>query len=307
MVRQESLRLSAPVPQAKPRRRPEEPQTTPSGAPTLPNLEEASGELGHLVGLDGQKALFEEIYALAKVEHQRRRVGLKAERQSLHMVFHGNPGTGKTTVARLLGLAFRRIGLLTKGHFVEVGRADLVGEYIGHTAQRTRHLLRQAEGGVLFIDEAYALGRGGERDFGREAIDTIVKGIEEAEGDLVVILAGYGREMERFFDLNPGLASRIPLKIAFPDYTAKELLQIADTMLKDRDYKLSPDARFFLERALGERASRWDPNRGNARHIRNIMEKAIRRQAVRLIPKAEATREDLQIILWADIQDSGLL
>lgn len=273
----------------------------------LPSFEEAAGDLLRLVGLRRPKELFREIYALARVDRERRRFGLKVERQSLHMVFFGNPGTGKTTVARLFGEGLRRVGLLSRGHFTEVGRVDLVGEYVGHTAQKTHRALRQAQGGVLFIDEAYALGRGGERDFGREAIDTLVKEIEDGKGDLVVILAGYGDEMARFFEINPGLASRIPLRLAFPDYGADELLKIAQTILEERDYRLTPDGRYFLQRSLEDHANRLAVANGNGRLIRNLMERAIRQQALRLMDKDPLTPQELRGIGWSDIQGSGLL
>jgi len=286
-------RETTPLPDATPR--------------SFPSLQEAGREMWSLVGLEKQKHLLREIYALTRIERERQKAGLKVERQSLHMVFHGNPGTGKTTVARLFGIAFHRIGLLQTGQFVEVGRADLVGEYIGHTAQRMRQAMRRAQGGVLFIDEAYALGRGGDRDFGREAIDTLVKGIEDPGSDLMVILAGYGHEMARFFDLNPGLESRIPLKVAFSDYGAEDLLRIACTMLAERDYAMSQDAKYFLGKLLQERTGQWQLEHGNARLIRSLMERAIRRQSVRLLEKTHPTVEDLRTISWADIQDSGLL
>lgn len=276
-------------------------------AEVLPPFEEAAGELLRLVGLSRPKEIFREIYALARIERERRRFGLKTERQSLHMVFFGNPGTGKTTVARLFGEGLRRVGLLSKGHFTEAGRVDLVGEYVGHTAQKTHRALARAQGGVLFIDEAYALARGGERDFGREAVDTLVKEIEEGKGDLVVILAGYGEEMARFFDLNPGLASRIPLRLAFPDYSADELLKIAQQLLEDRDYRLTPDGRYFLQRALDDHANRIAVTRGNGRLVRNLMERAIRQQALRLIDRTDLTPKELRAISWSDIQGSGLL
>lgn len=272
---------------------------TVTGEEPLPSFELAMADLGRLIGLEKPKALLQELYAVTAVSRERRRHGLKTEPQSLHMAFVGNPGTGKTTVARLLGKAFHRLGVLSRGHFVEVERADLVGEYIGHTAIRTREVLERASGGVLFVDEAYALVRGGERDFGREAIDTLVKGIEDRRDDLIVILAGYPLEMSAFLSANPGLASRIALKLEFPDYTPQELLQIAESMFKERDYRLSADARLFLQKALHAQGTK---PYGNARFIRNLVEEAIRRQAVRLMCRGHWNRQELMTIEWADLR-----
>jgi len=170
-------------------------------------------------------------------------MGLLSEPLVLHMIFKGNPGTGKTTVARILGKAFVSIGLLTKGHLIEVERADLVGEYIGQTAQKTRKMIDEALGGILFIDEAYSLARGGERDFGKEAIDTLVKAMEDNKDDMILILAGYKDEMEYFLRTNPGLKSRFPIHLEFADYKIGELMQIAAKMVEERQYILTSGAR----------------------------------------------------------------
>ncbi|MDD4563169.1 MAG: AAA family ATPase, partial [Syntrophomonadaceae bacterium] len=154
------------------------------------------------------------------IQNRRSELRLKADPTALHMVFKGNPGTGKTTVARILGRIFNEIGILSKGHLLEVERADLVGEYIGHTAQKTREILKRAMGGIVFIDEAYSLAQGGERDFGKEAITTLVKAMEDYRDNLVVILAGYSQEIDRFLKSNPGLRSRFPIHIDFCDYNA---------------------------------------------------------------------------------------
>ena len=206
--------------------------------------------------------------------------------------FKGNPGTGKTTVARILGRLFQETGILAKGHLVEIERADLVGEYIGHTAQKTRVQVNKALGGILFIDEAYALARGGDKDFGKEAIDTLVKATEDHRNQLIVILAGYKKEMELFMLSNPGLKSRFPIQITFPDYDREELMEIAATMAKEREYALSRGARVYLNRFLEDVSART-LNFSNARLVRNLIEKAIRKQAARLVPSHNPSREQL--------------
>ncbi len=172
-------------------------------------------ELAEYVGLEEIKRLVKEIYAWLYINERREKEGLKVTKQALHMIFKGNPGTGKTTVARLIASFLHEMGVLSKGHFLEVERADLVGEYIGHTAQKTREVLKKAHGGVLFIDEAYSLARGGEKDFGKEAIDTLVKAMEDHQHDFVLILAGYSREMDYFCHLIQGYRHDFPLQLIF--------------------------------------------------------------------------------------------
>jgi stage V sporulation protein K len=194
--------------------------------------------------------------------------------------------------------------VLQKGHLIEVERADLVGEYIGHTAQKTREQVRRALGGILFIDEAYSLARGGEKDFGKEAIDTLVKAMEDYKDNLVVILAGYKDEMEWFLRTNPGLRSRFPIQIEFSDYTTEELMEIAKLMVEKRQYKLTPEALYKLERILKESKKNLHYDKmGNARLVRNLIEKAIRRQALRLISQKHISREDLIYIKSEDIAE----
>ncbi|MBE3555873.1 MAG: AAA family ATPase [Firmicutes bacterium] len=258
-------------------------------------------ELEELVGLGEVKSLVKEIYAYTEIQKRRQAVGLSGDALVLHMVFKGNPGTGKTTVARLLGKMFAAMGILSKGHMVEVERADLVGEYIGHTAQKTREQVLKALGGVLFIDEAYSLARGGIKDFGREAIDTLVKAMEDHRNDFILILAGYRVEMEYFLQSNPGLPSRFPIQVEFPDYTAVELLQIAEQMLAKRDYELTPVARQRLLLFLEDQVGRHMRNFGNARLVRNLIEKAIRRQAMRLIDRPFLSKEELMVITAEDL------
>ncbi len=263
-------------------------------------VHEIKKELDSLVGLNNVKKHINEIYAFMEIQKRRSREKLHTESQALHMVFKGNPGTGKTTVARILGKLFRETGILPKGHLVEVERADLVGEYIGHTAQKSRDQIKKSLGGILFIDEAYSLARGGEKDFGKEAIDTIVKGMEDHKENLIIILAGYVEEMDRFMQTNPGLRSRFPIHINFPDYSTDELLAIADMLLRQRQYSLSSGSREEL-RLIIEAMPRFYEHNGNARSVRNLVERAMRIQAVRLMDKKEITREDLLMLSREDI------
>jgi len=267
--------------------------------------ESALEELKALIGLSKVKELVFEIYAFAEVQKKRERVGLLTEKTVLHMVFSGNPGTGKTTIARIIGRLLFEAGLLEKGHVVEVERADLVGEYIGHTAQKTREHIRKALGGILFIDEAYSLARGGEKDFGKECIDCIVKAMEDHSREMVCILAGYPPEMEQFLRVNPGLRSRFPIHLEFPDYSVNELMQIACLMLEKRDYKLSPEGYTVLENIIREKVqSETVPS--NARMVRNLIEKAIRRQAVRLVTDRSFTKRDLMLITSKELLEASL-
>lgn len=266
-------------------------------------LEQALQELDALVGLEPVKKLVRELQAFVQVQQLRRQEGLLTEPLVLHMVFMGNPGTGKTTVARILGKIFREMGVLRKGHLVEVERADLVGEYIGHTAQKTREQIKKALDGILFIDEAYSLARGGEKDFGKESIDCLVKAMEDHKDNLILILAGYQREMAHFLRINPGLRSRFPIHIIFPDYTMEELLEIAELMLRQREYQLDKGAREEIIKILQRSSGAAVENPGNARLVRNIIERAIRRQAVRIVGQEKLKREDLMTITREDIGD----
>ncbi|PWK15684.1 AAA family ATPase [Tumebacillus permanentifrigoris] len=254
-------------------------------------------ELDTLIGLKQVKTLVKEIFAFIQIQQKRSAAKLATEPIVLHMIFKGNPGTGKTTVARILARLMRELGVLSKGHLVEVERADLVGEYIGHTAQKTREHVKKALGGIMFIDEAYSLARGGEKDFGKEAIDCLVKSMEDHKNDFILILAGYGLEMEQFLRTNPGLPSRFPIIVHFEDYSEHELMQIADTMLRHREYRLSHEAnvklRHFLRDSLQATGRR---NFSNARMVRNIIERAIRLHAVRLLEKERPSREELMRI-----------
>jgi stage V sporulation protein K len=269
--------------------------------PDIDLQKEALKELNSLIGLNKVKQIINELYAFVQLQNKRKKEGLLTSPIVLHMVFKGNPGTGKTTVARILGKLFKSIGILKKGHVVEVERADLVGQYIGHTAHRVQENVKKALDGILFVDEAYSLARGGEKDFGKEAIDTLVKAMEDNKNNFILILAGYRDEMEYFLNTNPGLRSRFPIQIDFPDYTIDELLLIAELMIKNRQYVLTNTAKKKIMKVLiYDKESR---EMGNARLVRNIIERAIRKHAVRIINKRTTTRDDLMTIDGIDIRE----
>ena len=262
-------------------------------------VDEIKRELDELVGLAPVK---EYVFGLAdniQVQQRRAAAGFKAASLSMHMIFTGNPGTGKTTIARLVARYLKAIGALKGGQLIEVGRGDLVGRYTGHTAPLTNSVIESALGGVLFIDEAYSLYRGEQDSFGLEAIDTLVKGMEDHRDELVVILAGYTKEMETFLTANSGLASRFPNRIEFPDYTAVELLQITQVLAKNKGYTL---AEACTEPLLGYYA-RWQAadarTAGNGRLARNTLEKAIFHQSRRLVAEPAAA---LDLILPSDLE-----
>ncbi len=260
-----------------------------------------------LVGLAPVKRRVREIAALLLVERMRERVGLSSEPPSLHMSFTGNPGTGKTTVAMRMAEILHRLGYVRKGHVVAVTRDDLVGQYIGHTAPKTKDVLKKAMGGVLFIDEAYYLYRPeNEKDYGQEAIEILLQVMENQRDDLVVILAGYGDRMERFFESNPGVASRIAHHVEFPDYSDAELLEIADLMLSNWNYRFDPEAREAFAEYLGIRRDR--PHFANARSVRNALDRIRLRQALRLFESrgAPLTADDLAVIRAPEIRASRL-
>jgi stage V sporulation protein K len=266
---------------------------------------EIQRELDPMVGLDNVKLLIYEIFALLQISRMRADAGLSAGSHVYHMIFKGNPGTGKTTIARIVAKLFNKMGVLSKGHLIEVERADLVGEYIGHTAQKTRDLVRKALGGVLFVDEAYSLARGGEKDFGKEAIDTLVKSMEDYRNQFVLILAGYPLETEHFMMTNPGLPSRFPIQIDFADYTVDQLIQIAELMAKERDYSLMPQSIFKLRQHLMQEKTASFYAFSNARYVRNVIEKAFRHQAVRLLnqyPSGSPGKQELMSVRPEDLK-----
>jgi len=266
---------------------------------TEENLEDIMSELFNLVGLKNVKLLVEEIKAFIEIQQKRKEQKLLTEPIVLHMIFKGNPGTGKTTVARLLGRIYKEMSVLEKGHLIEIERADIVGEYIGHTAVKVKQQVKRALGGIPFIDEAYSLARGGDKDFGKEAIDAMVKAMEDNKNNLILILAGYEYEMEQFLRTNPGLQSRFPIHVDFKDYSVDELIKIANKMANSREYKLTDNAIKKLKSILVKKCITF--NSGNARLVRNIIERSIRKQAVRLQKRKYLTKDDLLYIREVDI------
>ncbi|MDI3547602.1 MAG: stage sporulation protein [Halanaerobiales bacterium] len=264
-------------------------------------------EMDNLIGLEKVKELVKEFIAFLQVQKIRRQYGLKSQPVVLHMIFKGNPGTGKTTMARLIGKIFKELGFLENGKLIEGERADLVGEYIGHTAIKTKKLIQKALGGVLFIDEAYSLARGGEKDFGKEAIDTMVKAMEDYKDRLVIILAGYREEMDYFLESNPGLRSRFAIQLDFPDYTIDELVKIAEMMFKEREYILDKESKHYIYRVLTQMRNQDGRNNGNARTVRNLVERAIRHQARRILQQGNLNRRTLITIKKEDLAGEVIL
>ena len=258
-----------------------------------------------LVGLAPVKARVRDIAALLVIDRLRMSLGLQAQAPSLHMSFTGNPGTGKTTLALRMAQILFRLGYVRKGHLVAVTRDDLVGQYIGHTAPKTKEVLKRALGGVLFIDEAYYLYRPeNERDYGQEAIEILLQVMENQRDDLVVILAGYRDRMERFFRSNPGMSSRIAHHLDFPDYAPEELLRIAEKLLEQQNYRFGAEARGAFQEYLEHRVRQ--PHFANARSVRNALDRARLRQASRLFGDRERafSAAELTTIEAGDIRAS---
>ena len=263
------------------------------------DVDAVEAELDEIVGLAEVKNYVRDIAKNVQAQQRRKAQGLKMAEVNMHMIFTGNPGTGKTTIARILAKYLKAIGALRGGQLVEVTRADLVGRYVGHTAPLTNTVIQSALGGVLFIDEAYSLYRGGEDSFGLEAIDTLVKGIEDNRGDLVVILAGYTKEMQLFLSANSGLASRFPNQIEFPDYTGEELYRITLSIAKSKGYNLDESCRDVLIQWYDEQQAADAATNGNGRMARNVLEKAILNQARRLVADVDA---DLALLVPGDFE-----
>jgi nucleotide-binding universal stress UspA family protein len=292
----EYLNQPDPIPvEAAAPAKPAESSTTPA-----PNLEELLAKLDKLVGLSSVKSEIHTLVNVARVREMRKREGLRVPPGSYHMVFVGPPGTGKTTVARLVAQIFHALGLLSKGHLIEVDRAELVAGYVGQTAIKTDACVTQALGGVLFIDEAYSLAAGSEQDFGHEAIETLLKLMEDHRDDLVVIAAGYRDRMETFIESNPGLRSRFTRFIDFPDYTPDELTTIFSRLAEEEGYTATDGVMDAVRRKLMEAYATRTDTFGNGRLVRNLFERTLTAQANRLA-SAKPTREQLCTITQADL------
>lgn len=260
------------------------------------NVDEILEELNSLIGLDSVKQDIQNLVNIIKVQKLREDRGMKQPNISLHMVFSGNPGTGKTTVARLLANIYKGLGVLSSGHLVEVDRSNLVVGYVGQTATKTAQVIDDALGGVLFIDEAYTLtAKKGENDFGQEAVDTLLKAMEDHRDDLIVIVAGYPDLMEEFLNSNPGLRSRFNKYIFFADYTTEELIKILELNCKKQQYKMTRAAKNAATKYFEQKVHEHSENFANAREVRNFMERAIAHQASRIVTLGDNVADDVLI------------
>lgn len=274
---------------------------------TKETVNDLMAELNSLTGLHTVKEDLNALINLMRVQKMREENGMKQTGINKHMVFMGNPGTGKTTVARLLGGIYAGIGVIEKGHLVEVDRSGLVSGYIGQTAMKVQDVVNEALGGILFVDEAYTLTSSkGQNDFGQEAVDTLLKAMEDHRDDLIVIVAGYTDLMQEFLDSNPGLRSRFNKYIMFEDYTAKEQLEIFRFMCRDMDYALSKEASEEAERFFKERNENKPDTYANARDVRNYLEKAISNQATRIVRLKNVDKEILAVLEKEDLEGISL-
>ena len=264
-------------------------------------MDDLKKELYSYIGLDVVKHEVESLVNLVTIQKLRRDNDLPVEELSLHMVFSGNPGTGKTMIARLMSRIYKVLGILSKGHLVETDRSGLVAGYVGQTAIKTSEVIKKAMGGVLFIDEAYALTGATENDYGQEAVNTLLKAMEDSRDDLVVIVAGYPALMQRFVKSNPGLESRFNRFLFFADYSAKEMLDIFDMRCKKSGYRLEEDTYKLLEDYL-RKFSENNLNFGNARGVRNLFERAVSAQANRLAKQQSVSKDELMLLTAEDIR-----
>lgn len=265
------------------------------------NFDNTLAELNNLVGLDNIKHDVDELISLAKMNKMRAENGLKSIPLSLHLVFTGNPGTGKTTVARILAKLYNEIGILSQGQLIEVDRSDLVAGYVGQTAIKTSEKIKEALGGILFIDEAYTLAKDG-NDFGQEAIDTLLKAMEDNRDDFIVIVAGYQAPMEKFINSNPGLKSRFNKFFLFPDYSSDELSVIFRQICKKYDYSVSDDVLALVDQHIASVVATKTDNFANAREIRNYFERIVANQALRLSKLNDVSQTDLYTITVDDLE-----
>lgn len=265
------------------------------------NLQNTLQCLDDLIGLETVKQQVHTLIKFIQVQQQREKHQLKTTPISYHCVFSGSPGTGKTTVARILAQIYKDLGVLKKGHLIETDRAGLVGEYVGQTAVKTNKVINSAVGGVLFIDEAYSLYSESAEDYGREAIATLLKRMEDERDNLVVVMAGYTEEMRQFIDINPGLRSRFNRYIDFTDYSPDELYQIFKRYINKEDFKLTPESELAFQKLFAEAYEKRDRTFGNARFVRNVFEKTIERQSLRVADITEPTVEQLTEITENDV------
>ena len=271
--------------------------------PDIP-LEDLLKELDKLIGLANVKNQVQRLIKFNQIQKLRTINGLKETDKTMHLAFLGNPGTGKTSVARIIGKMYRSIGCLSKGHFIEVSRTDLIAEYQGQTAVKVKKLINRAKGGVLFIDEAYSITENDHCDsYGRECLTELTKALEDYRDDLVVIVAGYTRPMEQFFESNPGLKSRFNNFIHFPDYDIDELFDIFCHICKENEYKLNTQAKMLVREWLLKKLEKKDENFSNGRLVRNLFDEVITNQAIRLSNQTKISKQDLVMLTKEDIPD----